>query len=89
MHVYHTSVSLDYSAVSWYTYILVLYYVGDIKSAANVTNLVVTQEIIVAWDSHAYTNSDLLPPIHDRLTQHPAVATVLLHGNVAPIGLPA
>ena len=40
---------------------------GDIKSAARVTNLVVTQEIIVARGSHAYMNDELLSLVCDHL----------------------
>ena len=57
---------------------IVLYCLGNIKSADCVTNLVVTQEINVAQGSCAYTYNDLPPPVQDRLAQHLAVATVLL-----------
>ena len=43
-------------------YRLILYCVGNIKSATRVTNLVVTQEIIVTRGSCAYTYNDLPLP---------------------------
>ena len=58
----------------------ILYCVGDIKSTASVTNLVVTQEIIVAQGWCAYTCTckyiELPLPVHDCLAWHPAVAVV-------------
>ena len=52
----------------------VLYHVGDIKCP----HLVVTQEIILTWGSHAYTDNDLPPSICDCLAQQLAVTTALL-----------
>ena len=61
---------------AWDYIILVLYCVGNIKSTACVTNLVVTQKIIIAWGSRLYTYNHLPLPICDRLALHLAVATV-------------
>ena len=67
-----------HKAWDYIIHVLVLYCVGNIKSAACVTNLDVKQEIIVARGSHVYTYNDLPPPICDCLALHLAIATVLL-----------